>query len=281
MTDTSMAGRFAENDFRIGRVFNRSFSLLSKHWLLFPIITAIAYVPTLFVPGAEQLVIGAQTGVVPVGTIVRIFVAVLVMFVLIFLTQAAIVHAAFQSMRGQRIDLGESAKVGLRRFFPIVGIMIIWMLALIGVAIVVFAGGGALAYALGAPLLTFVFALAFFVAMGFLVTMWFAALQACVVERAGVFGSFRRSTQLTKGNRWRILGLLLVILVIGMFVGILVGVIAGALSLLMGAIVATVITFVWQAIWGAYYAITGVVAYHDLRVAKEGIDIEQIAAVFD
>jgi hypothetical protein len=31
----------------------------------------------------------------------------------------------------------------------------------------------------------------------------------------------------------------------------------------------------------AVYAITAVVAYHDLRVAKGGIDIEQIAAVFD
>ncbi len=33
---------------------------------------------------------------------------------------------------------------------------------------------------------------------------------------------------------------------------------------------------------GAFYAIAAVVTYHDLRVAKEGTDIEsRIAAVFD
>jgi hypothetical protein len=37
----------------------------------------------------------------------------------------------------------------------------------------------------------------------------------------------------------------------------------------------------WNGIWGAFYAIAAVVTYHDLRVAKEGTDIEQIAAVFD
>ena len=37
----------------------------------------------------------------------------------------------------------------------------------------------------------------------------------------------------------------------------------------------------WSAIWGAFYAIVVAVSYHDLRVAKEGMDIEQIVAVFD
>jgi hypothetical protein len=277
-----MPGRFAESDFRVGRVISRSFSLLSKHWLTFPIITAVAYVPSLFVaPAGETLMLG-RTGAVPIERIgLVILIALIVMFVLIFLTQAVIVHAAFQSMRGQRIDLGESVKIAFRRFFPILGIMIIWMLVAMGAAIVVFAAGGVVAYALSAPFLAFVFGIAFIVAMGVLVAMWFVALQACVVEKAGVFGSLRRSAELTKGHRWRIFGLIVTTVIVGLLVGLLVGALAGAVSLLMGAVVGTIISFVWQAFWGAYYALTGVVAYHDLRVAKEGIDIEQIAAVFD
>jgi hypothetical protein len=38
---------------------------------------------------------------------------------------------------------------------------------------------------------------------------------------------------------------------------------------------------VWNGFWGALYAIFAVVTYHDLRVAKEGVDTEQIAAVFE
>ena len=40
-------------------------------------------------------------------------------------------------------------------------------------------------------------------------------------------------------------------------------------------------TLLWGALWTAYYSIAVVMTYHDLRVAKEGIDIEQIASVFD
>jgi hypothetical protein len=38
---------------------------------------------------------------------------------------------------------------------------------------------------------------------------------------------------------------------------------------------------IWSALVGAFSAILGVVIYHDLRVAKEGVDTDQIAAVFD
>ena len=42
-----------------------------------------------------------------------------------------------------------------------------------------------------------------------------------------------------------------------------------------------VVLLVWGALFGAYSAIAVAVTYHDLRVAKEGIDIERITAVFD
>jgi hypothetical protein len=45
--------------------------------------------------------------------------------------------------------------------------------------------------------------------------------------------------------------------------------------------VAQVAGLVWNAIWTAFFAILVVVAYRDLRVAKEGIDTDQIAAVFE
>jgi hypothetical protein len=38
---------------------------------------------------------------------------------------------------------------------------------------------------------------------------------------------------------------------------------------------------VWDALMGAYQSIVVAVAYHDLRVVKEGVDIEHIASVFD
>ena len=40
-------------------------------------------------------------------------------------------------------------------------------------------------------------------------------------------------------------------------------------------------SLIWTAIGAAFSSVVIAVAYHDLRVAKEGVDIEQIAAVFD
>jgi hypothetical protein len=44
---------------------------------------------------------------------------------------------------------------------------------------------------------------------------------------------------------------------------------------------AQIVRLVWTAVWTAFYAILVAVAYHDLRVAKEGVATDQIAAVFE
>ena len=44
---------------------------------------------------------------------------------------------------------------------------------------------------------------------------------------------------------------------------------------------ATIGNTIWGAIGSAFSSIVLAVTYYDLRVAKEGIDIEQIASVFD
>jgi hypothetical protein len=54
-----------------------------------------------------------------------------------------------------------------------------------------------------------------------------------------------------------------------------------ALGSVAGATLTLIGTLLWNGVWGAFYAIAVVVTYRDLRVAKEGTDIEHIAAVFD
>jgi hypothetical protein len=53
------------------------------------------------------------------------------------------------------------------------------------------------------------------------------------------------------------------------------------LSALQITVLAMLGNLIWNGVWGAFYAIFVVVTYHDLRVAKEGVDVHQIAAVFD
>ena len=239
--------RSAEGDFRVGRVFNQTLSVLSRNLLPFCIVTGIAAIPYVFFfstttrapsPGAAGLVVlGVISGMV-----------------LNALSQAIILYGAFEDMRGRPVNLVDSIRVGLSRFFPVIGtallVGIFTMLA--GIALIIPA----------------------FIVM----SMLFVSMPACVVERLGPVKSTGRSAQLTKGHRWKIFGLWFTVIIVGAIAQAAIG----GLARVIGGLVAAQITLLlWNAFFGAFSAILAVVTYRDLRVAKEGVDTDQIASVFD
>jgi len=245
MTDASLpADRFTGGDFRVGHVVSRTWSVLSRNFLTFFVVTAVAAMPQ------------AATGTVgdPFEALQVEGLGPLLSLVLSPLSQAAVLYGAFQAMRGKRVDLGESMRVGLRRFFPVVGVMI------------------------SVTLLGFLGLIAFVVPGLICFTMWFVAIPACVVEGCGVFSSIGRSAELTRGYRWNIFGLMLLWFISDAIADRVIDLISTSVA---GGIPAFAVHVIWSGLWGAFYAIFAVVTYHDLRVAKEGVDTEQIAAVFE
>src|SRR5580693_1005392 len=248
MTDASLPmHRFAEGDFSVGRVLNRTFSVLSRNLLPFCVVTAVANLPILllFHPTVGTRMSGRAAFMFFVGIILAI--------VLSALAEAVVLFGAFEDMRGRRVDLIASMKVGLSRFLPVLGVAI----------------SVGLLSGLSAILLLFP---AFIV-----MTMLFVAMPACIVEQLGPINSLKRSAQLTKGHRWKIFGLWLLVLVIAGVVNL----IPKAAGIFGGASVGLVLELVWAALTGAFNAVMVVVTFHDLRVAKEGVDTDQIASVFD
>ncbi len=84
-----------------------------------------------------------------------------------------------------------------------------------------------------------------------LATMWAVAIPIAVVEKMGVTASLSRSAALTRERRWRVFGAVF------------------AVSWAAGAI------------FQAFNACVVATLYYFLRRDKEGVDIHQIAAVFD
>ena len=118
-----------------------------------------------------------------------------------------------------------------------------------------------------------------FVIPGILV--WLAYLlfvPVIVVEKRGIIDSFNRSAFLTKGRRWAVLGAWLVFGVVALLVFALLIVVGGLVSL---GIVLPLLAYVWQALFTAFSAVMTAVSYYYLRVDKEGVAIDEIAAVFD
>jgi hypothetical protein len=249
MTDVSLpAGRFAEGDFRVGHVVSQAWSVLSRNFLKFFVVTAVAAVPQ-----AATGTVGDPFQVLNLVGIHMEGFGPLLGQVLNTLSEAAVLYGAFQDMRGQRVNLGESIRVGMRRLFPVV-------LVAISMAILGFLG-----------LIVFVVpGLMFF-------TMSFVAIPACVVEERGVFSSIGRSAELTRGYRWKIFALML--LCYGS--DAIAESVIEPLTSITGTLPAFVGYVIWNGLWGAFYAILAVVTYRDLRVAKEGVDTAQIAAVFE
>ncbi len=237
----------AQREFRIGKVLSRAFSIFSAHFVTFSMVSGFVWLPVAMVGFLNQGTAADQQGFVGLVTlIVALFVQPL--------ATAIILYAAFQHMRGLPVRLGESISRGLSRFLPLLGLM---LLSTLGVGL----------------------GLALFIIPGIiLMVMWYVAVPVCVVERGGPVSSLGRSQELTKGHRWKLFGLYILIFLASLIGGSLLPVGAAAVAGGAGALIAQVI---WQGIAQAFGSVLIVVAYHDLRVAKEGIDIERIAVVFD
>ena len=105
-------------------------------------------------------------------------------------------------------------------------------------------------------------------------------MPACIVEQIGLGTSLRRSRDLTKGHRGKIFGLVLLLLLL-LLLSLVGPLLELALSAVGGETLVVVGDLISIAIAGATSSVIIAVTYHDLRAAKKGIDIEQIAAVFD
>jgi hypothetical protein len=243
MAEASFVGseRFGQGEFRIGGVLRRTWSVLSRNFLAFFLVTAIASLPDILL---EDL--GQSRGWVIFGLFLS--------DVMRRLSQAALLHGAFQQMRGKPVSLTQSFQVGLRRFFPVIRL------------------------AIAASLLTMLAATLFVIPGVIVYLMLFVATPVCVVEQLGPLRSMERSQQLTQGHRWKLLGLLLLMLLPAVVV---VGVFESIEEFAeTGVVMTAVCELICNAIVGAGYATLVIATYHDLRVAKEGVDTEQIAAVF-
>src|ERR1700688_2461713 len=121
MTYASLpAGRFTARDFRIGQVFSRTWAVFSGNFLKFMVVTGIAGLPPLLIPPPSPATPGNPFG----GVGLTFFLILFLTIVLGTLSQAIVLYGAFQDMRGRPVNLADCLKVGLRRFFAIVGLAI-------------------------------------------------------------------------------------------------------------------------------------------------------------
>jgi hypothetical protein len=269
-----MAEAATEAAFRVGPVLGRGFGLLFKHLLPFGGAAMIMFLPIF------AIVALVTTTPMPVNQLLWLIgVAVVLVFLLAYVATAGIAYGTFEALRGGTPGLGSCLRQGFAQFFPVLGVAILTLLALAATLL----PGMLIGAAAGRGLLILLVLLSL-IPMFMVMTMLWVAIPACVVERPGVTASLGRSAALTKGERWRVFGIIVILVNWG--ISLVSNVITvplssfGASAATM-AIVGGLVGIVTTGLYTALNAVMAAVAYHDLRVAKEGIGIDQIAAVFD
>ncbi|MEO3431309.1 hypothetical protein AAFN88_20805 [Pelagibius sp. CAU 1746] len=257
MTD-SMATQpsLGRGDFSVGGVLKRSFSTFFANFVPFLVLALILYLPSLLLGFGSMGDLDAGT-VAPQYTPAD-FAVMALSVVLSYILIGALVYGTVQHLTGRSASLGDIIGRGLSRVVPVIVIAILLSIAVtVGFVLLVVPGI-------------------------FLVVVYSVVIPAAVVERPGIIGSFKRSWELTKGYRWPVLGLLLILFVILVVFSFIVGAAAGfAIFFLDSLELLVVVNYVISAISGAFASVMIAVLYHDLRVAKEGVSSAQIAAVFD
>jgi hypothetical protein len=244
----------AGEGFRVGRVLSNSLILLLGGFPKYYAFGAVAALPHLVnaLYGYEFLRILDRLPRFAL-TIVNIGFMFLEM-ILLSVCEATLIYGVLQNIRGGPFNVGVSIHRALSRLIPVIGTAVCTF-ALVAIGFVLFAVPG------------FIF-----------LTMYFVVIPVCVAESLGPTQSLGRSRELTKGYRWQIFAIYLVpAIVLG-----LCHVLLQRLGIRYGGIIGYAAgIFLLSSIGGTYRMILDIVTYHDLRSAKEGLDIEHLAAVFD
>lgn len=247
-------------DFDLGRVLQRLFATIGRNALVF-------FGLALMLTGLPSLLVGLATlqraGSLSMGDFASPLAFLgggLLGAITSFVLQAAIVHGAVMDLNGRKPTLVECLGGGLRHFLAVLAISILFSIAV-------------------------VFGLLFLIVPGVIMLLvWAVAVPAQVVEDRGVFGAFSRSADLTRGHRLSILLLLVVWLIVAMVIGVLTSALAATLSLTLSdnvMLVQALVSPIGSSI-SAVISATGVAAlYAELRQAKEGVEPDQLAAIFD
>ena len=246
---------------RVGDVFTRARIMFFGRWASYCALMAIGYAP---LGMGEALVAFAATHPAPprapqdTGDAIAIGVIVglgfLAAFVGLLLAPAAIAYGVAQEITGRGLSFGQCIGAALRRSLAVLAVS----------AVVVILGG------LGALLL---------IVPGLIVfSIYSVAIPACMAERIGPLKAMSRSAFLTKGNRWRVFGLLALLYILGVVIDLMV---SRAATAAVGALPALIVVLPVKIGVAAFSAVVAAVLYAQLRAAREGVDVERIVKVFD
>lgn len=253
----------------VGSIIADSFRIFGSQFLKVLAIGFLASFIEFLVNGAFlgfSVALGGQPDVTDTaGYVGGVLLSTLVSLMFYGLSVGLLVQLAYDAKRDRTQGLPAYFGPALRAAIPI---------AVLSIVVGILAGIGAIALLIGGL---------------WVMAVFYIISPVAVIERAG-FGALGRSAQLTKEYRWPIVGLFILISILWAVIGGVIGGVVGAIGFSVGfgttygvtdVIAAGVLTSLLNGIAYGFGGITVALVYARLREIKEGISVDEIAAVFD
>ncbi|MEM1374504.1 MAG: hypothetical protein AAGF78_09005 [Pseudomonadota bacterium] len=264
MTDTSTA--MPKSPLGVGKIISESFSILFSNIVKVMILGFVGAFLGYLLTG---LLVGFDTAagqVDPVaaqdigGMFAGLGVSFVITIIIYSLITAMIIQLAYDAKLGRSNSLGEYFSGAIGPLIPVIILSVVVTIAMmIGMMALIIPGLWAYA-------------------------VFYVFVPAAVIEKTG-FNSLGRSVALTKEYRWPIVGLFIVMGIIAGILSAIPGFIGGFLLATAGGggslIAFGVLMSVINAFAYGLSAIAVALTYARLREIKEGVAVDQIAAVFE
>ncbi len=243
-----------------GSLIERSFAVFRAGFVPFSTLALIFYAPIavlqLTVFGADDSEVATAIGAGPGLLLMLAYV------LLVPIASAAVVYGVFQGLRGRPATLGQCISVAAARWLAILGLAILTVLVV---------GLGYLLCVIPGVVLTYGL---------------FIAGPILIVESLDPIEAMKRSWELTDGYKLILFFLALAIGILQLAVGIPLNLAFGAGALGTEAVgdgfaIYHILESLVVVVFTAFNATAAGVAYHDLRSFREGLDEDELVAVFD
>jgi len=247
--------------FGVGRVLATGFAVWFRNLIPFLLITALFYAPPWI--WAVSVLHGAPTTATLLAANHAFLTATFLTIPLNVFVVATLTYGVVMELHGQRASIGACIATGLARFLPALGVAIVATLC-VGVASMALVIPGIIVFC-----------------------MLYVATPVSVLERSSVTAALSRSSELTRGRRWKIFGILVLLVVANMVSSFLVRELAlsaqpeGMDALFDNMSRLIYVTYAHQVLAGSLSAVMASVTYYYLRAEKEGTSAGELAAIFD
>jgi hypothetical protein len=271
-----VSGTLQLRPLRVGEMLDRAFRIYRQRFWRLIVITLIAMIPKMVVLGLLGIVV--LPDIFPTTPVFSSFFFGIIDLLLTLIVEVVLIAAIASIYLEQPASTGRTFVTGLRRYFSVLSANVIFIVVVATTIFLLWIVGNPIAIAS-----IFLFALPL---AAFLGIRWALAAPAIVLENNRAIAGLERSWMLTRENFWRVFGTTIAVRTLIYFVATIPTTFFRMIAIIMEtsqqshiffSILDYLTSYGSEILTLPFSICVTVLIYYDLRIRKEGFDLEYMA----